>query len=298
MLERTVNMLEPDETPRDEAYNVGMNTVLWRKAIHDSWRQLLASSVLLVLFGWVFVWLMSQFRPGAMGAIISFLPKFVEPMLGVPLVDLATTAGRMSFLYVHVVVMLLVIGWAVGRGSDVVAGEIARGTMDLLLAMPIRRASLLLASGTVAAAGSAVLALSIWLGHALGLRLIEFPEPVSATRFLPGAINLFAMTFCLTGLTTLFSSWGRDRWRTVLWAGGLFVLSAVLKMVARLWLRGEWLKYLSFLTAFEPQKLILLPPEEAAALAWRYNLTLVGLGLSAYLLAAAIFTCRDIPAHS
>jgi ABC-2 type transport system permease protein len=114
-------------------------------------------------------------------------------------------------------------------------------------------------------------------------------------RFVPGAVNLFAMIFCMTGLTTLLSSWDRDRWRTILWAGGLFIASSILKFVARLWEGGAWLRYLSFLSGFEPQRLILLPPEESAPMAWQYNGTLLGLGLAGYLIAAAVFTYRDIP---
>jgi len=69
----------------------------------------------------------------------------------------------------------------------------------------------------------------------------------------------------------------------------------ILKMVARMWEPGAWLRYLSFLTAFEPQRLILLP-EEGLGVALRYNGTLLALGLISYLMAAVIFTRRDIPA--
>jgi len=35
----------------------------------------------------------------------------------------------------------------------------------------------------------------------LGLLTIDLGEHVSAAAFLPGAVNLFCMTFCLTGIT-------------------------------------------------------------------------------------------------
>ena len=46
-----------------------MNLALWKKAVSDAWRQLAASSVLLLLFSWVFVWLMSRFQV-AVAAVI------------------------------------------------------------------------------------------------------------------------------------------------------------------------------------------------------------------------------------
>ena len=45
-----------------------MNRALWRKAVADAWPSLAISSVLLLLFCWAFVWLMSLFDTGAWGA--------------------------------------------------------------------------------------------------------------------------------------------------------------------------------------------------------------------------------------
>lgn len=273
-----------------------MNLALWRKALRDTWVQLAISSVLLVLFGWCFVWLMSQFQPGMITAILDFLPSFVETLLGVPLAKLATVAGRISVLYVHLVTVLICLGWAVGRGSDVVSGEISRGTMDLLATLPVRRYWVVASSAVVTGVGAAVLAASIWAGSLVGMHFVTLPETVPPLRFLPGVVNLFSMTFCLAGITSLISACGRNRWHTILTAGGFFAVSMVVKMIARLWTPGAWLSYLSFLTAFEPQKLILLDPELTRTTAFQYDGALLGLGLAAYVLAAIVFSRRDIAA--
>jgi ABC-2 type transport system permease protein len=273
-----------------------MNAAVWRKAIRDAWLQLAASSVLLILFGWCFVWLMSLFRPGMIVAILDYLPSFVEPLVGVPLAKLATATGRISVLYVHVVTLLVCLGWAIGRGSDVVSGEISRGTMDFLATLPVRRAWIVVSSATVTAAGALVLSFSVWLGSLAGLATVALPDAASPRQFLPGVVNLFSMTFCLAGVTALFSAWDRSRWRTALLAGGFFVVSSIVKLVARLWTPGAWLTYLSVLTPFEPQKLILLEPEVTRPMAWKYNAILWTTGVAAYGIAAVVFSRRDVPA--
>ena len=272
------------------------NPALWRKAIRDARLHLMVSSVVLVLFGWLFVWLQSLFEPGVVVKLLDFLPKFVEPLIGIPLAKLATTAGRLSVVYVHLITLLICIGWAVGRGSDVVSGEIGRGTMDFLATLPVHRYAAIAVSAVVTGVGAGMLALSIWIGSVLGLATVRFSEPVDPRIFLPGVLNLFAMTFCLAGLTALCSSCDSNRWRTILLAGGLFAVSSVIKMVARLWEPGAWLRYLSFLSAFEPQKLILLEPDQTGPLAWRYNAILLALGVAGYGLAGVVFSRRDIPA--
>jgi hypothetical protein len=102
------------------------------------------------------------------------------------------------------------------------------------------------------------------------------------------------MAFCFTAITTLASSWGHDRWSTIALSGGFFVFSLIVKMVARLWPKGKWLFKLSFLSCFEPQHLILMP-DTAGRNAFRDDLTLLGLGLGCYVVAAVIFNRRDIP---
>ena len=301
-----------------------MNRALWRKAIRESRLQLIVSSVLLVLFGWLLVWLMSLIPILTIRDLLTKLPepmnRFMEAAAGVPIDQITTSAGRLSILYVHVITTLVCIGWAVGRGSDVVSGEITRGTMDLLLALPIRRVEVVLVSAVVAAIGAMALAVSVWLGTWIGLATtnppaevdpakllpavamlpiaqpLAPPEPVSIAIFWPGVLNLAAMTFCLAGLTALLSSWDHVRWRTIWLAGGLFVVSFAVKMVARLWPPGDWMKYLSFLTAFEPQQLILIRNDATRGLAWRYDGILLAIGLAGYAAAAVIFTRRDIPA--
>ena len=102
------------------------------------------------------------------------------------------------------------------------------------------------------------------------------------------------MTFCFTAITTLVSSWGRDRWATIGVAGGFFIFSLIVKLVARMWSNGKWLFALTFLSNFEPQRLILLP-DTTGHTALQYDLTLLGLGLACYAAAAVIFHRRDIP---
>ena len=102
------------------------------------------------------------------------------------------------------------------------------------------------------------------------------------------------MTFCFAGITTFLSSWNRNRWRTIWMAVGLFVICSIIEMISRLWPAGWWLKYFTLLTAFEPQRMIVMP-DEAWSLSLRYDGTLLAIGLAGYAAAAIVFSYRDIP---
>ena len=57
---------------------------------------------------------MSRFPVGGFGIILKWLPGFVQAMVGVTLEMLATPVGQLSILYVHVVTLLVCVGWALG----------------------------------------------------------------------------------------------------------------------------------------------------------------------------------------
>jgi ABC-2 type transport system permease protein len=270
-----------------------MNPALWRKAFSDAWLHLLVSSLILIAFAWIFLWLMSQIDFGVFATLLKAMPPFIQRLTNIPLADLATPAGRTSILFVHVVTLLVCVGWAVGRGSDPISGEIGRGTMDLLASLPIYRASLLVPPAVTAALGAAFLALSVWLGIGFGLATTKIAD-VILLKFFPGVINLFSLMFCLTGITTFISTWTRDRWRTVFIAVGVFLVSFILELVGRSWEKGGWLEYFTFMSQFHPQEFILIPGKAGWPMI-RSNGILLALGLISYLIAAIIFWRRDVP---
>ena len=271
-----------------------MNRALLKKAVADSWLQLAVCSAILLLFSWLFVWLMSQFDVGAIGFFLKMLPPFAKRLAGAPMAALATPVGQISVLYVHVVTLLVCFGWALGRGSDSVSGEIGRGTMDLILSLPVRRATVVLAPALVTGLGTVVLVGAMTAGITIGLATVSLSEEVAPGQMLPGTVNLFCMVFCATAISSFVSSWSRDRWRAILIAGGFFVVSLILKMAWRLWPGGDWLKYGTFLAAYQPQQFIL--EDTSGPLALQCNLTLIGVGLFLYAAAVVVLTYRDIPA--
>lgn len=249
---------------------------------------------------------MSLLKATAMADLVEILPDFIKRSLGDDLYLYTTKAGQVSIVFRHLVTLLVCLGWAVAKGSDTVSGEISRGTMEHLLVLPLPRGTLLAAPTVLASLGSALMALSVWAGLALGLQTVERFSDLSAWQFAPGAVNLFCLSVAMGGLSTLLSSMDHDRWRTIWLAVGVFILESIIAMVAYVWPAGWWLHWLTFLSAFEPQRLILkpealwtLPLGPLGSITWPlaawYNGVLLLLGLAWYAAAWWIFVRRDIP---
>lgn len=284
-----------------------MNLALLKKAFDEAKWLLLGSIVLLFGFLWLRVWLTSQLSLGRLRLILNLLPEQWERLSPVPFEQIATSVGRIALGYDEPLVLLVMTVWSIGRGSDVVSGELGRGTMEMLLAQPVRRISVLWSHASVTIVGTAVLATAAWLGTYAGLASVELEEPVAAGLFVPAALNLFALGAFLAGVTTLASSCQRDRWTTIGLIGTLYALEVVLKVVGRAAPHFAWLTYFSVFTAFEPQ---LLVSDQARAWAlwvraadgglllggWSYHGVLVGLAALCYAVATWIFCRRDLPA--
>lgn len=228
----------------------------------------------------------------------------------------------------HPVVVILVSLWAVGRAAAAVAGELDRGTMELLLSQPVPRNRLILAHLIVDALVIPVLCLSIVAGTHFGLWAVgpfevdysvlkKLPTPFPIAQGPPtlaidvsgqwgAAVNLAALVFALSGVTLAISACGRSRWRALGVAALLVVGMFVANVIGQLWEAAAFVRPLTVFYYYQPQKVWLAGD-------WTTNLgdawaggrpllalpvlgVLVGVGAAGYLVALRAFTRRDLPA--
>lgn len=273
-----------------------MNRALWKKSIHESRWLLMALAGLMFGFHWIFVWVTNMVELGSLKMFLEDLPEVFEKMAGVEFTKVATVTGRIALAYIDPVVLVVAALWGISRGSDVISGEINRGTMELLLAQPVRRLTVLATSAAVTIAGTVVLALAAIAGTWVGVTLVDLEQSVDIAHFYPAVTNLWAFMFFLAATSTLVSSVDNYRWRTIGLMGGFYMISLVLQVLGRTAEdQLDWLLYFTFLAAYEPQTLI-TDPASAWSDALRYNGILIGLGVASYVGAAVVFCRRDVPA--
>lgn len=271
------------------------NLALWTKCYRDTRVLLFFLAALVFGFNWLFVYVTSQIDLSALRIFFQSLPSFFEKLAGVSFDAIATPRGRIAMAYGDPVVVFSVVIWAIGRGSDAVSGEIGRGTMEMILAQPVRRLSVLAVQACVTIGGAALLSMAILAGTAAGLATVPLDESLHWQQFLPGALNIFAMTLFLAGASTMVSAWDNYRWRTIGVMGAFYLSQLVFKLMGQTIAWFKWLLNFTFLTACEPQSLI-VNTETSWTLSWQYDGLLIGLGIACYVAAAVIFCNRDLPA--
>jgi ABC-2 type transport system permease protein len=272
-----------------------LNRAVWRQAWGDQKVLLLALAVLWAAFPWIYIWLQAQVPMGDFQMLLRLIPEDWQKLSGVPLAEVATHAGRVALAFVDPIVILGATVWGVTRGSDVVSGPLERGTMEMVLAAPVRRTAVYASHAAATIAGGAVacgvLLAGLWSAVALG----PWSASLEPARFAPAVANVFGLVVCMAGVAGLVSAAGSHRSRTIGIMCGFYVLSLLLKLVGRLSGRLGWAGWLSVFTAYEPQRLV-SGTAEAWWLVARYDAVLIGIGLAGYLVGALIFARRDLPA--
>lgn len=270
-----------------------IHRVLCRKYIGQSALLWGACAAALFAFAWVRVWVVSLLDMQQFSTIIEQFRDF-EKFSPIEFDQLITYLGRVGATFDEPIVVTCIAVWCIARGSDVVSGELGRGTLEMLLSQPISRVQLMLSHLSVSTAGLLGLVLLVWLGMWVGCQWTTFEETVAppsfripwlgisiplttqqpetivvrmservdAGLFAAATFNLFAFGFFLLGVSMMVSCWDRYRWRTIGVVIAFYVFQTVMYGLGKAAEQLAWLEHTTFLTLYRPQKLTMAASAE------------------------------------
>jgi ABC-2 type transport system permease protein len=232
-----------------------------------------------------------------------FPGKMVQSIIGGENIEINRAGDFMSISYVHPLVLTVLSIWAIGRAANAIAGEIDRGTMELLLAQPIRRTQIVLAHLCVDLIVFPTLCAAVWIGTYcgtwwMGLQTAEREMlRVDPFRFPPALFCMLGLLFAVSGLTMWMSSLGRSRAIVWGWAVSTFLIMFLVNVLGQIWNDYlEWMRPITVYYHYLPQDMIKSDEWYANGSGWMHIGVLVGFGTLGYLLAWWTFTGRDLPA--
>jgi ABC-2 type transport system permease protein len=279
-----------------------VHRVLVRKYVSQSVLLWAACAIAMFSFSWVRVWVVSLLDTSQFQNVLDQFRKF-ERFAPIEFDALISYDGRVGMTFDEPVIMFCVVIWCIARGSDVVAGELGRGTLEMLLAQPIRRSQLLFSHAVVSIGGLALLCLLVWGGVAIGVQTVTVQESVpppaitipifnidvplasttteklevplrdrvDSTVYASSVLNLFAFGFFVLGLSTLTSSIDRYRWRAVGTVVTLYMIQLVFFGLGKAAESLNWLLSITFFSCYKPQKMIKMVREQGADAVWSFR---------------------------
>lgn len=222
------------------------------------WRQHVLPLVLMCAGLAIFTFILTRVAPapgeiGLFQALIAMIPKPILAMIGGE-IAISSARGIIAFGYIHPFFLATMAAWILRITAGAVAGEIGRGTMDLLASRPVSRADVVLSAWALTIAGILLLATSAWTGTAVGLQVRTLDVTARELAVVPAMGALMFAAWASIGL--LISAAQRDAGPVIAWTGGLIVVSFVVVFISQIWAPAETIRPLSLFTYFQPQEIV------------------------------------------
>jgi ABC-2 type transport system permease protein len=265
---------------------------LVRKNLLDSrWLLLLCGSALFGLC-WLFAFAAHRAEVAMQLAMDSRRMGMLRGMGGASM-NSSSAAIVMAYWNFPFITLIWAI-WAIARGSNSVAGEIEKGTIDLVLSRPVARTSFLLAQVITAVLGLALMGGAMMAGNLWSGQYNTMITPPSAYLIGKPTLNLIAFGWAIFGYSFLVSTLDIIRWRPTMIASVATLAGFIALIVSTLpQLDLKWLEKLSIFKAYDPVEAVVKGENLA------FNISVLGIiGLVGVVLGFVIFARRDLPAGS
>lgn len=263
-----------------------MSWSLLRATVHQRRSSIFWFAISLVLYSWMMVWFWEQMGAQYAKMLENYPPEFLK-LFGGTEVSFATLGGFFQIEYLGLMWMVIIASAVVLFAGKAFSGEIASGTMELLLAQPISRARV------------ALTRVVAFIGYALVLSAATFvPIQVFGPTY---GVDLSAATFwkifafgtlftlAIGGIAMFLSSMFRDSGKPAAITSAVLLLLWIADLVSNVSEAAEVLDPVNLVTYWQPGKIINGQAVPSDAL-WIYGvLALVTLGGS-----VIVFSRRDV----
>jgi len=221
---------------------------------------------------------------------INSLPEAMKAAFGYEGIDFtALTLTPEAFASMEFMILwpLLIGVYAIFSGVSV-AREVERGTLDLLLAQPIKRYKVMISKYGVFVLGALFIAVTSLLGLVFGAAIIN--ESVNTTSLALVLFEALLFVLAIGGYTLLLSVIFLDPRKGLLAAGvitaGMYILNFIVPVLDP---SIGWLRNLSLFYYYQPQEIV-----STASLDGTAVIVYTAVALVCFAAALAVFQRRDL----
>lgn len=268
-----------------------MNRGLLDKSIREVWPMTVIIGGGLLALEILFARMLPTFYKNLSETVfqVEFIRQMIAAFLGTETAAVIGPAAMSAMAWVHPIVLTLVWVQAISVCTRVPAGEVDRGTIDVLLSLPVTRMNVYLAESVVwLATGLIVIAVGL-CGNVIGGWSIEAKMTGTVGQRVWVCANLYALYVAVGGAAWVASSVCDRRGRAVGIALAILIASFVLNFLAAF---NETFKRLSFLSVMDYYRPLFVLQGDVKPI--KDILVLISLGASCWIAGAIIFARRDV----
>lgn len=180
-------------------------------------------------------------RVKALLQYVDMLPSFIKALMGGEVLQIGNIAGLIAIGYQDPFVLLLYMLYAVGVPTALLAGEVQRGTMELILSRQTTKTHVYICAGLITIVGMYVLVIVMFTGTVVATMLYDFDQAVPLYSFLKIAIVGGMLASAVGGIALLAAACFR-RGLAVSLTVAYLVVNYFVSIIADWWPRMKWLE--------------------------------------------------------
>ena len=220
---------------------------------------------------------------------IKFMQSMLKALLGTEVGSAIGPGVIAAIAWAHPMVLVLVCAHAIAFCTRVPAGEVDRGTIDVLLSLPVSRTGVYFSESAIwLASGLAVVMVGL-IGNLTGRWMYGAEPRGDSAQLVIVTANLYCLYIAVGGFTCLVSSMSDRRGWAVAVVFGVVLASFLLNFVAQFWLPAKSVSFLSVLSYYRPMFILRDSTWPVADMG-----VLLVVGVVLWGLGAIVFARRDI----
>lgn len=236
-----------------------MNRGLVRKAVVELWPMTLGFAAALMIVEGVLGYVLPTFQQQFSAQLlqIAFLQKVISAMLGVEV-----AGGNLgpeifaSVPWVHPVPLALMWTLAIVICTRVPAGEVDRGTIDVLLGLPVTRRQVFVSESLVMVGATMAVLVCGGLGSMIGGASVAPELRAPPARLIIVLVNFLCLNLAVGGIAWTISSFSDRRGRAIGAVLAIVLSLFLLNYLSQFWKPAERLSFLSILRYYRPLNIL------------------------------------------
>ena len=267
-----------------------INIGLVRRALREIAATTVLCALLLATISGLLAFALPQFQARMIQRAMP--PGFIQMrnvMLGVDSTGGGVADIAFSIAWSHPVVLILLLTQGIIACTRVPAGEIERGSIDMLMGLPISRRQLFLSETVAWLIGGVVMLGAVYAGSYIGSRFILPEYRPNWGKLLIVLVNL-GFVYAVVGAASMLASTLSDRrGRAVLAVLVVAVSSLLINFLELLWEPAKNVAFLSFLHYYRPIGMLM-----SGTWPWRDLAILGGIALMLWVGAGVVLQRRAL----
>ncbi len=268
-----------------------MNRGLIAKTIREIWLVTLLFALGIFTFEALIAYMLPLFDQDILDywAKMPFLNGMFQALFGTEIGETIGPGMIATTAWVHPIVLIMVWAHGIICCTRVPAGEVDRGTIDVLLGLPVSRTRVYVCESLVWLTSGLVILAAGLAGNLLGNRVATSETQGATGHLLIVLVNLYGLYVAVGAMAFFVSCWSDRRGRAVGVAFAIVLAGYVLNFLAQFWQPARSISFLSFQHYYRPLLII----REGA---WPTSdiLVLATVSVVFWLAGAIVFNRRDI----